>query len=360
MHQPIGTPDQPDDSVRDLDVSGRRILVVDDEAITIRLLERILRRAGYTDVIATTDALAVPDMVPAWRPDLIILDLHMPELGGFALLEQIRAEIPPGEYLPILVVTGDASSEAKLRALQQGVSDLLSKPFDQAEALLRIRNLLMIRSLQQQVLAHNQELEGRVLERTADLEHARLETIDRLARATEYRDDATGEHTRRVGQLAGDLCLVLGWPAEQAEIMRRAAPLHDVGKIGVPDAVLLKPGRLTPEEFATIRTHTVIGARILSGSQVPVLQCAEEIAATHHERWDGTGYAGLRGDQIPLSGRIVALVDAFDALTHARPYKAAWSLEEALTEVRAQRGLQFDPMIVDAFLQAAQHLPIMP
>jgi HD-GYP domain-containing protein (c-di-GMP phosphodiesterase class II) len=191
-----------------------------------------------------------------------------------------------------------------------------------------------------------------VAERTRDLEQARLEILDRLAIAAEYRDDATQEHAWRLGRTSALLALGLGLPDREVELIRRAAPLHDIGKIGIPDAILLKPGRLTYEEFEQIKTHTTIGAEILSGSRSQLLGMAERIALTHHERWDGRGYPrGLAGEQIPLPGRIVAVADVFDALTHERPYKPAWSLQEAVAEIPSQAGGQFDPDVVGAFLQ---------
>lgn len=345
----------------EIDVTKRRILAVDDQEMNLRLLERILRRAGYEEILGTSQPEGVMELLDTWQPDIVLLDLHMPGLNGFEVLQQIRERtVTPAAYLPVLVLTADILPETKLRALEQGASDFLAKPFDQLEALLRIRNLLTIRALQQQVLEHNVQLEERVRIRTAELDQARIDTLDRLAKAAEYRDDATGDHIRRVGELAAALSRVVGWNGEQVDLMRRAAPLHDVGKIGVPDSVLLKPGRLTPEEFSLIKTHTTIGARILGGSRVPLLQIAEEIALTHHERWDGLGYNGTRGAEIPMSGRIVALVDTFDALMHARPYKLAWTLEETLEEIREQSGRQFDPEIVTAFMDTRESLPIEP
>jgi HD-GYP domain-containing protein (c-di-GMP phosphodiesterase class II) len=184
------------------------------------------------------------------------------------------------------------------------------------------------------------------------LQESQLQVIHRLARAAEYRDDQTGRHTRRVGDLSADIGTALGMPVEQLDLLREAAPLHDVGKIGIPDSILLKPGPLTPVEFERMRSHTTLGASILAGGRgLPLLEMAEEIALTHHERWDGSGYpAGLAGAAIPLVGRIVAVADVFDALTHARPYKDAWSIPDAVSEIAAQAGRQFDPVIVEAFL----------
>jgi putative two-component system response regulator len=251
---------------------------------------------------------------------------------------------------------------ARQEALSRGAKDFVSKPFHADEVLLRIRTLLETRFLYFQVQSQNQILEAKVRERTRELEAAQIEIIERLARAAEFRDDNTGQHTERVGQMAALLARQLGLPDPQVSLIRRAAPLHDVGKIGIPDAVLLKLGKLTLEEFELVKTHTTIGARILSGSRFGVLRLAEEIAFSHHERWDGDGYVGIKQDQIPLAGRIVAVADVFDALTQKRPYKSAWPIVEAIAEIERQSTRQFDPEIVEAFLrvieQQSRHVPV--
>ncbi|HEV8648344.1 MAG TPA: HD domain-containing phosphohydrolase [Actinomycetes bacterium] len=229
--------------------------------------------------------------------------------------------------------------------------------------LLRSGNLLETRWLHLELRRHNQALEQRVYDRTAQLEDARNEILQRLALAAEYRDDDTHQHTLRVGEVSARLAAALGLPDQQVQRLRQAAPLHDIGKIGISDVVLLKPAKLTPEEFEHVKTHTLIGGRILSDSPVPVLQLGREIALTHHERWDGSGYPhGLKGERIPLSGRIVTVADVFDALTHDRPYKHAWPADRAVAEITAQRGRQFDPDVVDAFLALLERgaLPAAP
>ncbi len=337
--------------MRELELKGSRILVVDDDPQNLRYLTRILGDAGYTGVKVTSEPRQVLPLFAEFHPDLILLDLHMPEMDGFEVMEGLRPWIPEESFLPILVLTGDGSPENKERALEAGAMDFLTKPFNASEARLRIRNLLATRQLHLQLQDHNLQLEARVQERTAELERARVEILERLARAAEYRDDDTGEHTRRVGQLSASLARVLGCPDDEVELIARASPLHDIGKIGVPDVILLKPAKLSPEEFEVMRTHTSIGARILSGSEVPLLRLAASIALTHHERWDGSGYPeGISGEAIPLVGRIVAVVDIFDALTHSRPYKPAWPVEEAVAEIRAQAGRHLDPGVVEAFL----------
>ncbi len=334
----------------DADLVGSRILVVDDEDANIRLLERILDRAGYRRVRGLTDPHEAIDDFDAFGADLVLLDLNMAPLDGFGVMSRIRARLEPGTYLPIMMLTADDSPVTRKRALASGASDFLTKPYDPVEVLLRVRNLLETRRNHLRLQDMNTALEQGVRLQMIELEEAREDIVDCLGRAAEYRDDATGEHTRRVGDLSALLAARLGLGDDQVELMRRAATLHDIGKIGIPDRILLKPGRLTPEEFEVMKTHTTIGARILSGSRSPVLKLAREVALTHHERWDGEGYAGLQGDEIPLSGRIVAVADTFDALTHRRPYKEAWSEERAIAEVDAERGRQFDPVVVDAFL----------
>ncbi|MCL4846795.1 MAG: response regulator [Acidobacteria bacterium] len=327
------------------------ILIVDDQENNIRILERMLRKAGYEQLVSSTDPRDAQPLFDQHRPDLVLLDLHMPHLDGFGVLERLAPYIAPGTYMPILVLTADISPEAKQRALSMGAKDFLAKPFDSTEVLLRIRNLLEGRFLYLELQEQNELLEQKVRLRTRELEEAQVEILERLALAAEYRDDATQEHTRRVGEISARLAQRMGMPPDVVELIRRAAPLHDLGKIAVPDSILLKLGKLTDQEFAIIRSHTTIGARILSGSRHPLLQLAEQIALTHHEHWDGKGYQpGLGGERIPVVSRIVAVADVFDALTHTRPYKKAWSVERACAEIQAQSGRQFDPQVVDAFL----------
>ena len=327
-----------------------RILIVDDEPGNVDLLVRLLQRAGFSRLESTNDPRDAAGLYVKFRPDLILLDLHMPHMDGLAVMDELN-QIAEASYLPILMLTGDISQEARREALSRGAKDFLNKPFHSDEVLLRIGTLLETRFLYLQIQGQNQMLEAKVRERTRELEAAQIEIIERLARAAEFRDDNTGQHTERVGQMAALLAKQIGLPDAQVALIRRAAPLHDVGKIGVPDSILLKLGKLTEEEFDLVKTHTTIGARILSGSRFPILRLAEEIAYNHHERWDGTGYAGIAGNAIPLAGRIVAVVDVFDALTQKRPYKAAWPVGEAIAEIDRQRAKQFDPALVDAFLR---------
>jgi len=328
-----------------------KILIVDDKPSNILLLEGILQEEDYTVYRSITDPREALPQFFEYHPDLILLDLQMPYMDGFEVMKKLRACLLPDAFLPILVLTANITPEAKRRALAEGATDFLTKPFDPTEVILRIRNLLQTRGLHLQLQEQNQLLEKKVLDRTADLEQTQVEILERLALAAEYRDDDTGEHTKRVGQTCARIVEALGWQPAEVELIRRAAPLHDVGKIAIPDSILLKPGKLTPEEFESMKMHTTLGAKMLSGGGFPLLQLAEQIALTHHERWDGTGYIGLREESIPIAGRIVTVADVFDALTSTRPYKEAWSQSEAIDEIRRQSGQQFDPRVVEAFLK---------
>jgi putative two-component system response regulator len=342
-------------------VQNARVLIVDDEDANIRVLSRTLEHAGYQHVFSSCDSREARPLYIRHRPDLILLDLHMPHLDGFEVMEQL-GQIAEATYLPILVMTGDLDPETKQRALAMGAKDFVYKPFDPVEVQLRIRTLLETRFLYLRIQSQNHMLEAKVHERTRALEDAQIEIIERLAVAAEFRDDNTGQHTQRVGQTAALVAQQLGWSDMQVNLIRRAAPLHDVGKIGIPDVILMKPGKLTTEEFDVIKTHAAIGARILSGSRFPLLQMAEQIALSHHEWWDGNGYtSGIREDAIPVPGRIVAVADVFDALTQQRPYKPAWPLSDAIGEIERQRGRQFDPKVADAFLRVMEsnRAPIM-
>ncbi|HEX6038577.1 HD-GYP domain-containing protein [Longimicrobium sp.] len=330
-----------------------RILAADDDAGALRVLERILARAGFTDVRTTLNGLEVPDLFREFAPDLVVLDLHMGLVEGTDVIRSLRPLIPAGTYLPILVVSGDLTREARVSALAEGAVDFISKPYAVDEVLLRVQNHLHTRSLHLSVARQNRELEGKVQARTRELEEAAWEVLERLARAAELRDDDTGLHTRRVAELSARIAAAMGLPAAEVEMLRRTAPLHDVGKIGIPDGVLLKPGKLNEGEWELMKRHTVIGAQILSAGRSEMVRMAEQIALSHHERWDGRGYPlGTAGEAIPLSARIVALADVYDALSSDRPYRPAWPHDRVMDEIRAGRGTHFDPGVVDVFLTA--------
>jgi putative two-component system response regulator len=332
-------------------LESARLLIVDDEPANVQLLERILKKGGYTNIESVNDARRVLAVFSNFQPDLVLLDLLMPHMDGFMVMEQLKRRFEPGTINPILVLTADARKETREKALSSGAKDFLVKPLDATEVLLRVRNLVETRFLHQTVLEQNRELEARVQARTRELEEAYMDTVERLARAAGYRDDATGRQTRRLGETAALLALALGLPEDQVQLIRQAAPLHDIGKIGIPDKILLKPTRLTPDEYDTMRSHTTIGVNLLSGSKSPLMQLAEEIALYHHEHWDGTGYMSLQGEDIPMSARIVAVADAFESITSTRPFRPAGSVEDALAEIEAQSGKQFDPQVVGAFLR---------
>jgi putative two-component system response regulator len=331
--------------------TNSRILIVDDEQGNVDVLTRMLKAAGYQSVQGTTDSTQTVPLLHHFKPDLILLDLTMPVLDGFAVLEQLAPFIPKDMYLPILILTGDIRFEARQRALSSGAKDFLLKPFDITEVLLRIKNLLETRYLYLLLQEQNQNLEVRVAARTRELEAARVEILQRLSDAAEYRDDDTGQHTKRVASIAVAIGRSMGLDHHTLELLRWSSPLHDVGKIGIPDSVLLKPARLTDAEMEVMKSHTTIGARILMGGQSPLVQMAETIALNHHERWDGKGYPrSLAGDEIPIEARLVAVADVFDALTHARPYRAAWTVEATRAEIERGLGTHFDPEITKVFL----------
>jgi putative two-component system response regulator len=328
------------------------ILVVDDQPANIAILVRMLNRAGYSHVVTTTDSRETVGLVERHRPHLLLLDWHMPHMDGMDVLEAIAPQLSAGVDLPVVILSAEAAPEAKAMALARGAKDFVMKPFDAAEVLLRTRNLLETRRLQTELRRQNQDLEERLRARTAALEEAHAGTLERLARAVEFRDDATGQHTQRVGNLSAKIATALGLSEDRVRLLRRAAPLHDVGKIGIPDAILYKPGPLTPEEFAVMSTHTTIGANLLADARSSITELAERIARSHHERWDGSGYPDrLAGEAIPIEARVVAVADFYDALTSDRPYRLAWTAERTLDAIVAASGTHFDPEVVDAFLR---------
>lgn len=327
-----------------------RVLIIDDSVMNVRLVERMLQCAGCTDYYSTTDPRQAMDLCATVKPDVVLLDLNMPFIDGFTLLGQFSEQFPCRITMPIVVLTADATTETKHRALQAGATDFLTKPIDALELVLRLGNLLDARKLHLEAVESNLRLESRVKERTRDLEEAQAEIIERLAAATELRDDDTGGHVERVSTMTGKIAEALGIDPNEVDLIRRAVRLHDVGKISVPDSILLKKGPLTSEETALMREHTLAGGRILHGSRFPVLIFAEQIARYHHERWDGTGYPSrLAGESIPLCARIAAVADVYDALTSERPYKEAWCSDAAIAEIVRQSGAHFDPKVVDAF-----------
>ena len=323
-----------------------RVLLVDDDEAILRVLEQVLKRHGGCEVFSTLDARQVLPRFRELQPDLVILDLHMPGLDGFAVIQQLRVRVPDREFLPIIVFSGDMTPEARQKALALGATDFLTKPFELPEIHLRVRNLLAVRAL-------TMRLGDEVRAQSTQLEESEVELASRLALVAELSDYGDGEHVQRVGRTAAILAERLGLPDDMVRVIRHAAPLHDIGKTAIPDAILLKRDELSLEEWDIMKTHTTIGARMLTGSRSPILQMAEEIALYHHENWNGTGYTpGLAGEDIPLVARIATVADVFDALTHNRPHKPAWSSERSAEWIQSMRNSKFDSRVVDALLAA--------
>ncbi len=333
-----------------------KILVVDDQDISIRLLEAILKKDGFTNITLTTDPRQVKALYQEIRPEVLILDLTMPHLDGFQIMEQLK-EIDGDTYLPIIVISDEQNQEVRFRALESGAKDFLNKPYDRVEVLIRIKNMIEVRMLHNEIQDQNKVLEQRVKDRTQKLYESQVDVIQRLARAVEYRDSETGMHIIRMSHYSECLAKKVGLSGQECEMILTASPLHDIGKIGIPDSILQKPGKLTENEWEIMKTHTTIGAELLDGSDSEFLKIAQEIALTHHEKWDGTGYpGGLKGEAIPLVGRICGLCDVFDALTSARPYKKAWSSEEAIEEIQKGGGTHFDSKLLEAFMEISSQI----
>lgn len=327
------------------------LLLIDDELHSTKLMEAILRQAGFEKITVSNDPREALRLYHEVKPDLLALDMKMPQMDGSEVIRQLTPEIGPNDYFPIMVITGELDAPTKHKVLAEGAKDFLTKPVDAVEVVLRITNQLMTRMLHQQLRLHNDHLEAQVLLRTKVVEQTQLDLLWRLTIASGYREDATGSHAWRVGNLSALLADVAGQSKGQVELIKKTAPLHDVGKIGIPDRLLLKQAPYDADDREAIKQHTKIGSKLLSGSTAPLLLMAREIALMHHERWDGSGYHGVKGPQIPLSARIVALADAFDVMTHGSSYKAPLSLSEAKAELEREAGKQFDPTLVDFFVK---------
>lgn len=340
----------------------KRLLVVDDQEQPAQTLRRALSGFGYEVEVARDGVEALAKL--RLEVDLVFLDAEMPGMDGFEVARRIRQD-PEFSDLPIIMVTGLGSTGDRLRAVEAGVNDFITKPFELTELRVRSASLIKMKEAADALKRHREELEQAVSRRTAELRRAldamvdaqrttyaaHLDTIKRLIWAAEFRDRQTGAHIERIGSYCALLGQGLGLAPQEVELLRYAAPMHDVGKIGVPDAVLLKPGRLDETELKIMRQHTIIGARILHGSPSELLQMGEMIALSHHERWDGAGYPnGLVGEAIPLVCRICAVADVFDALTSDRPYRPALPNSTVYEMTTAERGRQFDPAVLDAFL----------
>jgi putative two-component system response regulator len=325
-----------------------RLLIVQEQGAGRDLLAGALAQAGYTDIVVTEDPARTHELCVSEKPEVLLLDLDTPG-ASHRVLEGIRYLTDGPESLPLLALTADSTPDARRVALSMGVRDFLAKPVDETELLVRVRNALHTRQLQRQLGDRNAVLREAVRERTTEVDTAR-ESLSILAAMADFHDDDTSQHPERVGVAAALIAQALDLPDAMVAKIRDAAPLHDIGKVGISRRILLKPGKLTPAEWTHMMRHVEIGARILASARSPVLRLAAEIAGTHHERWDGNGYAaGLVGAEIPLAGRITALADVWDTLTHERPYKPAWDEDRALAEIEGQAGAHFDPRMVDAF-----------
>jgi putative two-component system response regulator len=349
-----------------------KLMIVDDEPINIKVVRKYLQGTGYKNFVTTSDSTQAIDMLRAEQPDAVLLDVMMPQINGLQILEWIRQD-ERFRHTPVLILTASTDAPTKLSALELGATDFLAKPVDPHELMPRLRNVLTVKAHQDYLAGYSVKLEREVQKRTAEVEMSRLRVIQCLARAGEYRDDTTGRHVIRVGRCARILSAELGYTPIKSAMIELAAQLHDIGKIGIPDAILLKPGKLTPEEYALMKKHCEYGKAIIDPTtdseaelarkytdlgfmprqsfDSPLLTLAASIAMTHHERFNGSGYpTGIRGEAIPPEGRITAIVDVFDALHSPRPYKAAFPTEKCLEILQSGRGREFDPTILDALL----------
>lgn len=326
------------------------ILIVDDQLLNIKLLEKILQQAGYQNIYSTSDPRQAVPMFIEHQIDILLLDIRMPHLNGFEVMELLNEKVGE-DYLPILILTAELTSETRAKALGNGAKDFLTKPFDQLEVLQRIHNIIEVRLLHKHLKNYNKTLEEAVAKRTEELELSRYEIIERLGKAAEFKDNETGNHILRMSQYSHLLAKAKGLEKEQCDLILLASPMHDIGKIGIPDNVLLKPGKLDADEWEIMQSHVEIGAELLSGNdEIPLMKMAKNIALTHHERWDGNGYPnGISGEDIPIEGRICAITDVFDALTSERPYKKAWTVEDAMALLHKESGHHFDPSLVPLF-----------
>lgn len=342
--------------MKDIDLASK-ILVADDEDRNLHLMEALLAPLEC-DIIFAADGEETIQKTYQDKPDLVLLDIMMPKLDGYEVARRLKSD-EKTMGIPIVMVTALRDVEDRVKALEAGADDFLSKPVDKIELLARVKSLLKIKTYYDGLYKSQKQLEEEVLVKSNQMKkayenakQASLETVIRLSKAAEYKDEETGAHIRRISHYAAALARKIGLSEEMVEIILYAAPMHDIGKIGIPEKILLKQGSLDPDEWDIMKQHTTIGAQILHGSKADFIRFAEIIAFTHHEKWDGTGYPqGLKGTDIPLIGRIAAIVDVFDALTTKRPYRDALPVEDSLNFIIERRGAHFDPNLVDAFLE---------
>jgi len=332
-----------------------KILIVDDDERARRLLDSLLKEEFQT--YQATNGMEALKMAAEIQPDLILLDQMMPGMTGFEATLKLKAD-PLTKHIPIIVVSALDDRDSRLRGLEAGAEEYLNKPVDRVDLKIRVRNLLRLKSLSDLLKNHNYILEERVQARTKELHTSFIESIFTLMRAAEYRDDETGAHVKRVSHYTKVLAGQLGMTPEFCDQIFYASPMHDIGKIGTPDHILLKPGGFEPAEWEIMKSHALIGANIMSGNSSPYLQMGYDIALGHHERWDGGGYPnGIKGEAIPLPARIMQLADVYDALRSKRPYKPAFTHEKSLDIICKGDGRtlpsHFDPAVLDAFIKRA-------
>lgn len=330
----------------------QQVLIVDDTEINLILFGALVKKLDDCQAHVFAEPRKALDWVETHVPDLIIVDYMMPDLDGLEFISMVRA-MPGCELVPILMVTANDQKPIRYRALDLGANDFLTKPIDKVEFLARTRNMLSLNQARKHMADHASWLDGEVRKATQEILKRERETVFRLAKAAEYRDPETGAHILRMAHYSQLIARELGLSEADQQLILEAAPMHDVGKVGIADKILLKPGSLNAEEFDIMKQHAVYGYELLSGSSSALLQAAAEIARGHHEKFDGSGYPdGIQGEAIPIFSRIVAVADVFDALTSERPYKKAWSVEEAVDFLNKGSGSHFDPACVKAFLNA--------
>lgn len=337
--------------------SLNRILICDDSLTNVLILSKLIEQeVESSSITSLTDPFKVMPQLEHDEYDLILLDLEMPGMNGIEVLRDIRSKWQM-DQLPVIIITGSQKENIRTRSLSYGANDFMHKPFDQTEICLRVNNTLKISKAHKVLENKKNQLEALVQRRTQELDITVEYLIHRLGMIGEYKDDETARHVQRVGKIARVIAEGYGLPADLCYMLEKAAPLHDIGKIGIPDRVLLKPGPLDPDEWELMKMHTRYGFELLSGSNSPVIQLARSIAASHHERWDGKGYfQGLSGESIPIEGRITSIADVFDALVSHRPYKECWPVQRAAEYILEQSGSAFDPKLVIVFEQCIDQI----